>query len=139
VPARPAGSFQEEAMALITCPECKAEISDKAAACVRCGAPITQQRPSQAFDRPNTPPPPPHSTRRIWPWFVAAPILAFFAFGFYASNTPEGKARAQARQGIETCWDEQKRKSFSPGEQRFIAGACERMEADFRQRYGASP
>ena len=27
-------------MALIACPECKAQVSDKAAACVRCGHPI---------------------------------------------------------------------------------------------------
>ena len=30
-------------MALITCSECKAEISDKSVACVRCGAPVAEQ------------------------------------------------------------------------------------------------
>lgn len=36
-------------MALITCPECGREISDKASSCIGCGAPIRQQ--------PNAPPP----------------------------------------------------------------------------------
>ena len=27
-------------MALVTCPDCGAEISDKAAACIKCGAPV---------------------------------------------------------------------------------------------------
>lgn len=31
-------------MALITCSECKSEISDKAATCVKCGAPLRRGR-----------------------------------------------------------------------------------------------
>jgi DNA-directed RNA polymerase subunit RPC12/RpoP len=31
-------------MALIACPECKAQVSDKAAVCVKCGHPIAAER-----------------------------------------------------------------------------------------------
>lgn len=34
-------------MALIKCGECGAEVSDKASACVKCGAPITQMKEEQ--------------------------------------------------------------------------------------------
>jgi len=34
-------------MALIVCPECRREVSDKATVCVNCGAPIAQQNPQQ--------------------------------------------------------------------------------------------
>lgn len=37
-------------MALIRCPDCNAEVSDKAAACVRCGCPLSA--PSHASNKP---------------------------------------------------------------------------------------
>lgn len=51
--------------------------------------------------------------------------------------TPSPKA--QARHAIDYCWEDQKRKSLTPAEQRFIAGACEKMERDFTQTYGHRP
>lgn len=42
-------------MALITCPDCKKEISSKAESCPNCGYPINSE-PSK--NRINTPPPP---------------------------------------------------------------------------------
>jgi hypothetical protein len=37
------------------------------------------------------------------------------------------------------CWQEQKRKSLSPDLGRFVAGACEKMEADFRAKHHREP
>ena len=37
-------------MALITCPECNGQVSDKAAACPHCGYPIGEQPPQQTGD-----------------------------------------------------------------------------------------
>lgn len=42
-------------MALIKCPECGKEISDKAAACPNCGAPITQQSEAPDVEVQSTP------------------------------------------------------------------------------------
>jgi predicted amidophosphoribosyltransferase len=38
-------------MALIECPECKKEISDKAAACPQCGCPIPSAQPAAACNK----------------------------------------------------------------------------------------
>lgn len=47
--------------------------------------------------------------------------------------------KGSARRAISLCWEDQKKASLPPAQARFIAGACERMEADFRQKYNASP
>lgn len=64
-------------------------------------------------------------------------VLFFLAFVF--GNTPEAQERMRARDAIDLCWKEQQRKSLDPGAQRFIAGACEKMESDFTERYGQRP
>lgn len=53
------------------------------------------------------------------------------------STPPSEKARA--RDAIDLCWKEQSRKSLDPGSARFVAGACELMEDQFRQKYGVNP
>jgi hypothetical protein len=72
-------------------------------------------------------------------WIVAGLVAAFFAFGFYGSSTPEGKAKSAARRAIELCWKDQERKSNDAQTQQFIAGACEKMEADFEAKFGHRP
>lgn len=47
--------------------------------------------------------------------------------------------KEQDRRAIDLCWEEQKRKSLDPQQQRFIAGACELMERNFTQKYGQRP
>lgn len=54
-------------------------------------------------------------------------------------STPEEAERSNRRRAIELCWEGQARKSLTPAEARFIAGACEKMEADYRQLYGRAP
>jgi hypothetical protein len=66
-------------------------------------------------------------------------LLAFFGYGFIVSSTPEGKARAHERDVIALCWEEQERKSLSPEAARFVAGACEKLEADFRNKWKREP
>jgi hypothetical protein len=43
-------------MALIQCPDCSAEVSDKAAACVRCGCPLAGAQPAEASSEEKQPP-----------------------------------------------------------------------------------
>ena len=40
-------SKEEPTLAMITCPECGAQVSDQAAACIKCGYPIKKAAPKQ--------------------------------------------------------------------------------------------
>jgi hypothetical protein len=64
---------------------------------------------------------------------------AFIAFGFMLPDTPETRERAHSREVIRSCWHEQERKSLSPEAARFVAGACEQMESDFRAKWNLEP
>jgi hypothetical protein len=78
----------------------------------------------------------------IWKWLVGVPVGGFvlvMVIGSCAGNTPEGKERSQSRAAIDLCWKEQSKKSLDPGAARFVAGTCERMESDFRTRWGRNP
>lgn len=66
-------------------------------------------------------------------------IAAFLIFGASVGSSPEAKARMAAKDAISLCWKEQERKSLAPGTQRFIAGTCEKMEADYRTQFGRNP
>jgi len=82
----------------------------------------------------------PNGERTSWGWWIAAGVAGLAIYGIYSSaNSPESNARALERRAIEVCWEEQARKSLTPGEQRFIAGACERMESEFQQKHGRKP
>lgn len=65
--------------------------------------------------------------------------MAFLGYALMASNSPEEKEKDLRRRAIELCWKDQGRKSLDPSVQRFVAGACERMEAEFQERFHASP
>lgn len=70
---------------------------------------------------------------------AGAAIVAFFAYGFVAGSSPDAQARARARDAIALCWKEQERKSLPPEQARFVAAACEKLEADYRARWGRDP
>lgn len=124
-------------MALIACPECGRQVSTQATACPGCGAPVAGAPP---LAKPSASPP--ARSARIWLWIVGVPVGLFvltMIAGSIRANSPEGRQRSMERRAIELCWDEQKRKSLEPGTQRFVAGACERMEEEFRRQHGTSP
>lgn len=119
-------------MALIACLECHKEISDKAAACPHCGAPVSANSPAAVKKK----------SSGLLKWVLGVPVGLFvvvIVFGSLKANTPEGQAKARARDAIDLCWSEQKRKSLAPGESQFVAAACERMESDFLSKYGVRP
>jgi hypothetical protein len=70
---------------------------------------------------------------------AGALLLAFLAYGFYVANTPDGEARIKERRTIEACWEQQGRKSLTPQAARFVAGACEKLEADYRAKWNRDP
>lgn len=74
-----------------------------------------------------------------WLWLPICAAAVFLAVGFTAANSPEGKAKASERMAIELCWHDHDKKSLDPGTKRFVAGACERMESEFRSKWGVNP
>lgn len=71
---------------------------------------------------------------KVIKWVIGLPV-AFLAFLFAlgailkATDTPPS-ASTQSSAAIDLCWQEQAKKSNTPDQARFIAGACEKMEAD---------
>lgn len=70
---------------------------------------------------------------------TTAGALVLLALAGCGPADPATQEKRRARDAIALCWDDQKKKSLTPDAARFLAGACERMEADFRQKYNASP
>ena len=115
-------------MALVPCSECGAQISTAAAACPKCGAPASKE-------------PPPAKKCGSY-WWLWVPVLAFVAvmtLGHVEGQKPGAQEKTKARRNIEYCWEGQQRKSLDPEAARFVASACEKMEADFRSKYGHAP
>ena len=68
---------------------------------------------------------------------IATILLCLIAAG--CTPSPEAQAKADARGAISLCWENQAKKSNDPATARFVAGACEMMESDFKTKYGVSP
>lgn len=66
-------------------------------------------------------------------------IFALLVFISTLPQSPEDKEKASERGAIDYCWQSYDKKSNSYGQQRFIAGACEKMEADFLTKWGVKP
>lgn len=111
---------------MITCPDCKKEYSDQAPRCVHCGA----RNPNRMSGGKKV---------GIVLLVLIGLVVAFLGFGAVVGNTPAGKQQARERNAIATCWDSQAKKSLDPGEQRFVASACEKMEDDYRKKWGHNP
>ncbi|MES2973404.1 MAG: zinc ribbon domain-containing protein [Pseudomonadota bacterium] len=123
-------------MALIACGECGKEISDKAAACPHCGAPLAAPTATPMLVLE----PPPKSS--VWGWVLGIAgvlVVAFFGLGFAASNSPDGQEKQRARDVIALCWSDYERKSASPSTKTVIAAQCERFENDFESRWRHKP
>lgn len=124
-------------MALIACAECGKEISDKAAACPHCGAPVASEAPKVGRYYQDMPPPvmnPPKSGGSgWWKWLIGVPVGGFLLLMLIGScsGTPESRA-AKSRQSsaIALCWQEQAKKSNDPATARLIAETCEKMAAE---------
>ncbi|PIF37317.1 hypothetical protein CLV01_3916 [Delftia sp. 60] len=93
--------------------------------------------------KPPTPPKPPKPPKsRIVPWLIGLPV-AFFAVLMLAGqllSTPEGEARWVERETIKICRKETARPEAERKTQQFESVQdCDRLEFDFKQRYGENP
>lgn len=116
-------------MALINCAECKKEVSDLAASCPHCGAPVSVRPPAATQSQ---------GGGGWWKWLLGVPVGGFILLMIIGSCAAD-PAKQSERSAIDLCWQEQKRKSLDPGSARFVAGACERMEANFLAKHGVRP
>lgn len=109
-------------MALTRCPACGRDVSTQATSCPGCGQPQWKEKKT-----------------KWWLWIPMGLIAAFFTFAAISSNSPDAQEKTRQRAAIGMCWDEQGRKSNDTGTSQFIAGACERMEQKYRDRWGMNP
>jgi hypothetical protein len=129
---------------LIECYECKAQMSDAAAACPRCAAPRKTPhppvQPTQVWDSaaPSSAPPPEEKSGLSWGWWVMG-FVVLAGWGLAKLGNAPMSAETRDRYGIEECWKSQDRKDLDPGAARFVAGACYKMESDYAQKYGHKP
>jgi hypothetical protein len=79
---------------------------------------------------------------RLVPWLIGLPV-AFFAVLMLAGqllSTPEGEARWTERETIKICRKETARPEAERKTQQFQSVQdCDRLEFDFKQRYGENP
>lgn len=75
----------------------------------------------------------------MWKWIVGVPVGLFILMMIIGSLSPGSSESGSARRAIDNCWSEQQRKSLPPDQARFIAGACEKMEGDYKKKYGHAP
>jgi hypothetical protein len=76
----------------------------------------------------------------FWPvMFVVAALLGVLLY--FAGNAPPlgSSDKERERAAISLCWEDQGRKSLEPDAARFVARACEMMEADFLKKHGRRP
>ncbi|HEL3748651.1 TPA: zinc ribbon domain-containing protein [Stenotrophomonas maltophilia] len=138
-------------MALIECAECGNQVSDKAAACPRCGAPVNAAPTIKAHI------PPPARAVTFTPMTVGAIILAvvavfslaLFVRGFQRSNGAWSQSQdtaneqAKDRRTIEFCEERYKEmnadRQYTPDMLQFHAKACSQLREDFQTRWGRAP
>ncbi len=68
-------------------------------------------------------------------WLVIIPVGLLAVLLLMGSIWPADPAR----EAIALCWKEQQRKSLDQSSAQFVAGACERMEANYIQKHGRKP
>ena len=66
-------------------------------------------------------------------------VVLFLVFGAVVGNSPEGKAKAQARAAIDLCHREERGYTGTASAKSIITGACRKLEDDFRKQFGYAP
>lgn len=67
-------------------------------------------------------------------------LIAMLVLGIIGCDqSPEQKEKIKSRDAIKLCWKDYEKKSFSASTKQFVASVCEKMENDFKQKYGINP
>ncbi|WP_346430302.1 zinc-ribbon domain-containing protein [Cupriavidus basilensis] len=106
------------------CSECHADVSDKAAACPKCGNKISGAGK--------------HSGKALL--WVAGGLAALFVIGaIVQGERPEAKEEHKLRLALELCRKEQNDDLKSISERRLVRGACDRIRDEYIQKYNRNP
>lgn len=73
---------------------------------------------------------------------AGAAIIVFLGYGCYLGSTPEGKDRAKLRHMFEYCKAEEEKAKEDPttrGASDLAHQTCEKIKADYRQKWGRDP
>lgn len=121
-------------MALIVCTECGNAVSGRAAACPKCGAPLSSAAkyvPEKSHWLRNT------------ALVVAGLFVLFVVWGFTIASTPEGKERIKMRDAIAYCDKSTERLKqdprMTPDAIGFAMDTCEKMRDDYRGKWNREP
>ena len=125
-------------MALINCGECGKSVSDKAAACPHCGAPV---KPAPGASPGVAPASAGAEKAGGWvPLWILVPlglVVAFLIFGV-VSHDPQ---RSSDRAAYELCKADMEKaeRRGQGGRADFVEGACQLMRQRFIEKHGAAP
>lgn len=131
-------------MAMVKCRECGRDISDQAASCPGCGAPLYRAPVSVAAG---------NSTGRqlalavVLLGFLAILFLGLMAFLGRSSNGSPGvgsvSTQQHEREVVEYCREDYAKKKDDPRLDRnalsIVYAACEKLENDYRAKWGRDP
>lgn len=130
-------------MALISCPECQARVSDQAGNCPQCGYPFKVARAEPKPLHPDFASPREAESKShsfLWTFGILAGLFVLFmAYGFAQSSKPEGRAEAKDREAVALCRQDQNDELQERSTRRFVRDVCDKMASDFRDKYGVSP
>lgn len=133
------------------CPNCNYELLVTAEACPKCKAIFdekgwsptkTREGNSRNAERMEEPIAIQKTSSNLWKWLLGVPVGGFvlvMVIGSCAGRDPNVVSRVSEKDAISYCWEQQARKSLDPATARFAASACERMESDFRTKWGFNP
>jgi hypothetical protein len=125
-------------MPMTFCKECDGKVSDTAATCPHCGAPVAAPAANYVSSAPEMPPPVKEKST-WWMWVIGVPIGLFILMMIIGSlnSNPE---KSRARDVYSLCMsDLESAKRGMSSTQSFIAGTCESLRNDFIKKYNASP
>lgn len=121
-------------MALVVCTECGNAVSDRAAACPKCGAPVSAQAKYV-----------PEKSHWLRNSVIVVAVLfgLFMIWGAILAGSPEGKQRGIERMAIEHCEDrtEELRKDprMSAGAIGLAMDTCKKLRDDYRAKWNREP
>lgn len=125
---------------LIKCGECGKDISDKAAACPSCGAPMAASVGGVPTGGVASEPVAAKSGGGAWKWVVGVPVLLVVLFLGFGATRPVDPERERAKAVYEGCKDQLASTDRARLDTaRTLAAICDGYRADYIRKYQRNP